>query len=589
MWVLAVAAAQPRCTHAVCPHASQAKRLCEGCGHGGDWGLRVAVQERQPAASGGEGQHRRRLLEQQQRQRQQQDGDEYVDEEDEEDEEPQPQAISLFLYVADESGAALQLDPPALAAALQQPGGTGGDAAAAAAGTTPLLGRWQLHLRRGDAHGGAGSSPSSSAPQVTVNYLGLATPNLHNLTEAVRQGLIASVRRQHAAGQRQYSLTLPDTAQPGGNVAVFQLTTVLPLALDLSFLGGLPGGSSGSGAGQPPAERLAAVSGDGLRRLLAQGAAGFERRFAAAFGPLEEGSGEGGSQRAALPAGTAAVARAAMSNMLGGAGYFYGHSLVRLRQPAPGGGQEERTEKLWDTALYTGGQGPERQHGCSMLGKRMLRPAPPPPRSLDHRACGSTASDPALVCSSLPPLLACAAVPSRSFFPRGFLWDEGFHQLLVRCAREQYRNALSVTHAVRAGIWDEGCNRLLVRCTSASTPIVMHRCVRTSISSGWVGGRVGGVGWWWGGVGWGGVGWVVWWCGVWGGGDVPPRVPFWQGGGGGGMSLRGSRSGRRVLQPSGATFICLSPSHATYVPAFGVQAVGASPQPRHAGTLVRPD
>lgn len=72
--------------------------------------------------------------------------------------------------------------------------------------------------------------------------------------------------------------------------------------------------------------------------------------------------------------GTAEVAKRMLSNMLGGLGYFYGSSLIGL----PDGRQLDSSP----AALFT-------------------------------------------------------AVPSRSFFPRGFLWDEGFHQ--VCCPREMFR------------------------------------------------------------------------------------------------------------------------------------------------------
>lgn len=63
-----------------------------------------------------------------------------------------------------------------------------------------------------------------------------------------------------------------------------------------------------------------------------------------------------------------AAAKAALSNTLGGMGYFTGRSEVREAGPNGGNGLS------FETSLFT-------------------------------------------------------AVPSRSFFPRGFLWDEGFHQV----------------------------------------------------------------------------------------------------------------------------------------------------------------
>jgi hypothetical protein len=84
-----------------------------------------------------------------------------------------------------------------------------------------------------------------------------------------------------------------------------------------------------------------------------------------------------------------ATARAALSNTLGSMGYFYGSSLVQL---------------------------PPRKHTNKSAGSS--------PKS-------SPKSKPGKLVQSAPrPLFT--AVPSRSFFPRGFLWDEGFHQLLVQ-------------------------------------------------------------------------------------------------------------------------------------------------------------
>ncbi|KAF8936813.1 Processing alpha glucosidase I [Haplosporangium gracile] len=89
-------------------------------------------------------------------------------------------------------------------------------------------------------------------------------------------------------------------------------------------------------------------------------------------------------------------AKATMSNLVGGIGYFHGSSIVD-ESPTYEDGQNDHLE-----------------------GPVARRPSPDPQMTA--------------------PASLFSAVPSRSFFPRGFYWDEGFHQTLLG----QWDNDLSL-------------------------------------------------------------------------------------------------------------------------------------------------
>lgn len=101
------------------------------------------------------------------------------------------------------------------------------------------------------------------------------------------------------------------------------------------------------------------LKGDGYSKLLEQKIRAFDEEFENKFGLKAKG----------YPEISRTTAMAALSNMLGGIGYFYGSGRVSSTHTTD-------SVPYWRAPLYT-------------------------------------------------------AVPSRSFFPRGFLWDEGFHGLLI--------------------------------------------------------------------------------------------------------------------------------------------------------------
>ncbi|KAH3756907.1 glycoside hydrolase [Pelomyxa schiedti] len=151
---------------------------------------------------------------------------------------------------------------------------------------------------------------------------------------------------------------LPNTIAQESNVIVVQCALTIPFELDVSF--NKQFGTDDDDDAKTEAEIKAenALRQQTLGREISTKKVQFDARFAAAF-----------DFKSAFSLSHINLAKAALSNLLGGMGYFFGSSTI----------------KDLDSGTLTLGQ----------------------------------------------PHPLFTAVPSRSFFPRGFLWDEGFHQLVV--------------------------------------------------------------------------------------------------------------------------------------------------------------
>ncbi|XP_042495383.1 mannosyl-oligosaccharide glucosidase GCS1-like [Macadamia integrifolia] len=234
----------------------------------------------------------------------------------------------IFFYLADEGGKALSIDKERLDIR---------DGSRLTFGSHEDFGGWELHL--------------VSADNLEVHYSGFRTPHMHNLTELVQGSLADHARRVHL-------LQLPDASDVSPNILVFQISGKIPFQTDIAFVSGTGLESS------RVEERVKSLTGSLLTSQLNEKQKEFEEKYRSCFNLTEKVDSE-----------SMIVGMAAIGNLLGGIGYFYGQSKIALpRDLSLNNG--DNFVPYWPAELYT-------------------------------------------------------AVPSRPFFPRGFLWDEGFHQLLI--------------------------------------------------------------------------------------------------------------------------------------------------------------
>ncbi|KAL2343448.1 hypothetical protein Fmac_004733 [Flemingia macrophylla] len=234
----------------------------------------------------------------------------------------------LFFYLADEGGNALNLSTKNL--------NIRGDSLLAS-GSRADIGDWQLHLK--------------STDDLDLHYSGFHTPHFHNLSDLVEENLASQIRKQGR-------LLLSDSSDDSPNVLVFQIVGGFSFTTDFTFISGTDSESS------KVEDRVSSLTGFSLAKLLKYKEQAFDEKFEKIFNLSEKVDSE-----------SISVGKAAVANLIGGIGYFYGQSKIALSRII---NVREHVNYIsyWPAELYT-------------------------------------------------------AVPCRPSFPRGFLWDEGFHQLII--------------------------------------------------------------------------------------------------------------------------------------------------------------
>ncbi|KAI8589310.1 glycoside hydrolase [Geranomyces variabilis] len=183
-----------------------------------------------------------------------------------------------------------------------------------------------------------------------------------------------------------------DKTIQGANVIMFQKMLTPEFKFDVAFA------SASAHGNDDILDAVVERTGSSLDERLATASAAFDARFEETFGLAAKG----------YDAKRIAFAQSLLGNMMGGLGYFHGTSIVD--RALEGIEESAIVDYIEDSA-----EDDEDDEGMDDFSTDPLqkgsRPAPAPKME--------------------GPSSLFTAVPSRPFFPRGFLWDEGFHQLLV--------------------------------------------------------------------------------------------------------------------------------------------------------------